>query len=198
MHSTTGANNNEGQFQDPDPAVPTPGTVIDAPWLNGVQGELLAIILAASIVPSAADATQVLQALRSGLALTPAVHYVGDPSEPIFLSASGPNGGWANVSGARKLAFWRDAAGMVHVEGTVIGNTHGGGSEVFFLPAAYAPLSQVGGIAVASSAQNSACTATVLPGGGGGTAALFISGPSTSSDTYFVQVAYYPGVAVAP
>ena len=58
---------NNNLFSDGNPATGTLGTLVDAEWLNGVQGELLAIIQAAGITPGVAT-DQVLTAINKLIA----------------------------------------------------------------------------------------------------------------------------------
>lgn len=53
------------QFVDEDPVTGTPGSLIPASWGNAVTQELLAVIQAASLVPSEANNAQLLQAIKS-------------------------------------------------------------------------------------------------------------------------------------
>lgn len=54
----------EGYFTEGNPGTGTPATVISADWLNGVQEELVGVIVAAGLDPSGSDLGQVLKALK--------------------------------------------------------------------------------------------------------------------------------------
>lgn len=58
------ASGTPGYFTGGDPAVPTPPTDVPVDWLNMIQEELVAIVLAAGIDLSKADRGQVLAAIR--------------------------------------------------------------------------------------------------------------------------------------
>jgi hypothetical protein len=63
-----------------------------------------------------------------------AVHFVGTTGEPTFEN------GWTNYTatpGWSKAGFWKDAFGVVHLEGTITGGTTG--ATAFTLPAGYRP-----------------------------------------------------------
>jgi hypothetical protein len=64
MYRTDAPNNNAGQFQDQDPQTGTPGTVVDAPWLNAVQEELAYLIEQQGIVLAKGNSTQVRLAVQ--------------------------------------------------------------------------------------------------------------------------------------
>src|ERR1017187_2920774 len=52
-----------GFFQNGNPGANIPATIVDADWLNTVQEELMAVILAAGLTPSKTNRGQLLQAL---------------------------------------------------------------------------------------------------------------------------------------
>lgn len=54
-----------GYFTEGDPQTATPATVVSADWLNTVQEELIAILLAAGIDPDKADRDQVVTAIKA-------------------------------------------------------------------------------------------------------------------------------------
>ena len=62
MHNIDAAGNNDGTFRDPTPP-DVQGTVVDAAWLNAVQGELVNVIEAAGISLAKGDHTQLLAAI---------------------------------------------------------------------------------------------------------------------------------------
>jgi hypothetical protein len=51
-------------FSAGEPATNTKGTVVTAAWLNGVQEEIVNVILAAGLVPDGADLAQLTQAIK--------------------------------------------------------------------------------------------------------------------------------------
>lgn len=53
-----------GYFTEGNPQTATPPTTVSADWLNGIQEELLSILVAAGITPSKTNLGQVLAALR--------------------------------------------------------------------------------------------------------------------------------------
>jgi hypothetical protein len=64
MDRTSAPGTVDGLFSAGNPFESIASTVVDAVWLNGVQEELVAIIEAAGIVPSAATKNQVLAAIQ--------------------------------------------------------------------------------------------------------------------------------------
>lgn len=65
MDRINGAGHVNRMFVNEDAAINRPGTDVTPDWLNAVQEELIAVILAAGIVPSNANLTQLLTALRT-------------------------------------------------------------------------------------------------------------------------------------
>lgn len=55
----------EGYFTEGDPSVSTPATLVRADWLNAVQEELRAIVVAGGLTPSKTTLNQVLQAIQN-------------------------------------------------------------------------------------------------------------------------------------
>ena len=62
MHNIDAAGNDSGTFRDPTPP-DVQGTVVDAAWLNAVQGEVVNVIEAAGIALTKGDHTQLLAAI---------------------------------------------------------------------------------------------------------------------------------------
>lgn len=54
-----------GKFVDENPGAGTPGSLIPSAWGNAVTDEVLAVIAGAGLVPSEADLTQLLRAIRT-------------------------------------------------------------------------------------------------------------------------------------
>jgi hypothetical protein len=54
-----------GKFVDEDPLAGTPGSLIPSAWGNSVTDEMLNVIQAAGLVPTEADLTQLLKAIRA-------------------------------------------------------------------------------------------------------------------------------------
>lgn len=65
---TPAAAGTPGYFTNGNPATSTPSTVVDADFLNMVQEELMAIVVAASITPSKTTRNQVLTAINALIA----------------------------------------------------------------------------------------------------------------------------------
>ncbi|WP_175795976.1 hypothetical protein [Burkholderia anthina] len=62
---TPSAAGTPGYFTGGNPATGQSATIVDADWLNMIQGELLSIVSAAGITPSKSTYNQVLQAIRA-------------------------------------------------------------------------------------------------------------------------------------
>ena len=77
MQRTTAQNNVAQRFSDNDPA-----TVVDAAWLNGVQEELIKLIVAAGLTPDAEQTDQVLTALAHHVATLEFYTAAAAPSGP--------------------------------------------------------------------------------------------------------------------
>jgi len=66
----------------------------------------------------------------------PAVQLIGGVGEPAFKN------GWKNYSGAwSRAGFWKDASGVVHLQGTLSGRK--AGKVVFQLPIGYRPAADI-------------------------------------------------------
>ncbi|MCP1488000.1 hypothetical protein J3D48_004313 [Pseudomonas fluorescens] len=55
----------DGKFVDENPLAGTPGSLIPSAWGNAITGEVLNVILASGQIPSEADTSQLLKAIRS-------------------------------------------------------------------------------------------------------------------------------------
>lgn len=63
------------------------------------------------------------------------IHYIGRDGEPAFTNA------WVNYApGSAEAAFWKDATGLVHVQGLIKSGTVG--QAAFTLPPGYRPTTQ--------------------------------------------------------
>lgn len=88
-----------GYFQDGEPSVGAPGTVVPADWLNSVQEEILGVVEAAEITPERGNNGQLLEALRR--LMVQSIYQVGD----IYMSmvsddpAKRFGGKWERISG---------------------------------------------------------------------------------------------------
>ena len=67
MYPIDGPGAVEGQFTEGNPSIGQAATQVSADWLNRIQEELLAIVLAAGITPDSEDNAQVLAALAEFL-----------------------------------------------------------------------------------------------------------------------------------
>ena len=67
MYPIDGPGAVDGQFTDGSPSTGQEATMVTAAWLNRIQEELLAIVLAAGITPDSEDNAQVLAAISSVL-----------------------------------------------------------------------------------------------------------------------------------
>lgn len=103
-----------GLFIDGDPFNGVAGTVLTADWLNDIQEELLAVIVAAGIVPDGAQRTQILAAITKLMA-TATTQNAGDKStkvatdEFVFKAIAGI--AIINVAGAANRALTADESG---------------------------------------------------------------------------------------
>ena len=77
-------------FKDGDLAQAIPATDLNAAWFNGAQEELLALIEAAGLVPSAATLNQVAMALQTGKLWTAVIaHAVTNALLGVWVIATG-------------------------------------------------------------------------------------------------------------
>lgn len=113
-----------GFFTEGDPAVGTPATVVTDDWMNAVQGEIEAVVVAGGLSLAKPDNTQMLQAIR---ALVAAAMPAG--AVQPFARATAPLG-WLVCDGA---AVSRSAYPVLWA---AIGTTFGAGdgSTTFTLP----------------------------------------------------------------
>lgn len=98
MYQIDSAGNVSGQWSNGNPAIPTPGTILDATWMNMLQAELLAILTAASISPVKGTNNQVLTALQA-LFLKSGTPTLNGPS--YAANWGNPSAGFAQVSAYR-------------------------------------------------------------------------------------------------
>lgn len=92
-----------GYFSDGDPGTGEAATIVTSDWLNGVQGELLAVIEAGGLTPDKSDNTQLLAAIMA-----------------LMASASAPTGVVQYRAGASAAPGWLIA------NGSTIGDTSSG------------------------------------------------------------------------
>jgi hypothetical protein len=110
----------------------------------------------------------------------PAVLPVGSAGEPAFRN------GWKNYGGAwSRAGFWKDASGVVHLQGTLTGKK--AGKVAFQLPVGYRPAADIFTVAAAG---NQSTSIEILANGeiliiGSGAVGLdgltFLAGPSTTT-----------------
>lgn len=103
-------------------ALPLPYTITDPPAADPIQGNFEAL-------------KQQFPLSRKHMKMEES-HIVGAAGEPAFQNS------WVNYDlptyyGAQ---FWKDALGLVHVEGMIKNGTVGFGITAFVLPAGYRPL----------------------------------------------------------
>lgn len=122
MHKTDAANNVAGAFVDKVPGV-SPGTIVDAPFLNAVQDELCNFIEARGVTLAKGTNTQLTTALAAVTRVAPtmAANWTSGPS-------SGP-----------AVFYYKDATGRVSLEGTCSHATDGDGVDIFTLPVGFRP-----------------------------------------------------------
>lgn len=100
-----------GKFVDENTSTGVVGSLIPSAWGNGVTDEILAVILAAGIVPSEADHTQLLAALKGRLigvqVITTSGVYtptLGTKSVVVELSGGSGSSGATAATGASTIA----------------------------------------------------------------------------------------------
>lgn len=172
-----------GYWTDGDAASGTPATVIDPDWLNSIQEELVAIVLASGLSLSKTDRAQVMAALRILMrgsipifsapgSFTATVPIWATSADVIVTGAGGGSGGSpggqaSGGGGAGGTAFKRitgltpgASIPIVVGAGGAAGDTSGSGSTA-------------NGAAGGSSSFGAYCSAT---GGGGGL--IYSAGPA--------------------
>lgn len=121
-----------GMWDEGNPSVPRLPTQFSAEFMNHVQEELAAVVLAAGLTLDKTNRGQLLAALAVG----PTLHYVGDSGEPAF------NTTWSQPTSTTsvKLVYGKRRDGRVFVEGSA-DRTGVGASEtlIFTLPVGYRP-----------------------------------------------------------
>lgn len=65
MRRTNGEHNDNGRFRPGNPLTGVRGTRVDAEWLNGVQEEIVNVILAAGLEPDGSSERQLVQAIQT-------------------------------------------------------------------------------------------------------------------------------------
>lgn len=138
------AKNSVGPKQLKKNAVTTPkiknGAITGAKIKDGAIGGAKVNAGSLGTVPSA----QTAQSAQTANALAPPEpwHEIGKPGEPAFLN------GWSNwEAGSAFAAFYRDAGGVVHLQGQL--GTSNDGTAAFFLPSGFRPAAVLGFRAVA-------------------------------------------------
>jgi hypothetical protein len=101
MYSIDSAGNVSGQWSNGNPAIPTPGTVLDATWMNMLQAELLAILTAFGVTPVKGTNNQVLASLNAA---------------PTTHGPASMNAAWTNTS----LVQYRKLQSEYCIEGAAI------------------------------------------------------------------------------
>lgn len=100
-------------------ALPLPFTITDPPEADAIQANFEAI-------------KKEFPLSRKAMSVE-APHVVGSSGEPAF------QGTWVNFNVATftPLRFWKDAMGLVHIQGLVMNGV--AGTTIFILPAGYRP-----------------------------------------------------------
>nr|WP_314074898.1 hypothetical protein [uncultured Roseococcus sp.] len=163
-----------GYFSAGNPISGTPATVVDADWLNFVQEELIAFLVAAGIAPDRTNLTQVLAACRSMFA------------GRLWVFAN--TGTLVVPAGITKLKFtvWGGgASGASTADGNYLGGGGGGGGYGEGLydvtPGASLPITVGNGGANANAGQASSVGSFISalggnPGWAGSSAGIGIGG----------------------
>ena len=122
----------DNRFTEGDPTIPIAATTVTAAWLNGVQEELVAILVAAGIAPNKASNVQVLSAILDLIADSTPLAKVGTPGlvmpdgTTIVIDATGKISTKAQsmdpVGGIRFFEDEAPRAGYVPCLGTTISN----------------------------------------------------------------------------
>jgi hypothetical protein len=150
----------EGYFTEGDPATGVPATQVRASWLNRIQEELRAIVVAAGLAPSKTSYTQVLAAITA--LMTPGQTLAGN--------------------GYRKFP-----GGLILQWGTVVTDASGNATTSF--PIAF-PLNLYGVVASASSSAGTVITNVYNSGGASIMTTLLVKttaggSPISSTVNYF-------------
>lgn len=103
------------------------GVQVDASTLGTVPSAQTAKIAGSATTAGSAD-------IARSLGPSEPWHVVGDPGEPKFLAS------WFSIGTSYgPVSFYKDQAGIVHLEGPAGGGSGIGGEEIFKLPAGFRP-----------------------------------------------------------
>lgn len=201
MHRIDASGNVAGEFTDGDPGTNTPATVVDSPWLNDVQEELVNAVLSAGIALVKGTQTQLRDAILS-LARRPNLGAWPKRQNSDSFSAGGNERGlwylgglWIALSGdaahAAKIvtspdSFWwtsrtHPLGSTDYPNGVAIGGDNGsyvivaGNGKILTSPDGFTWTSQTSGVAVALN--DVACDGAqfVAVGGDGSTPVILTS-----------------------
>ncbi len=127
MHRTTGDANVANLFDEGDPEEPRQPTQIDASWLNDVQEEICNAIEEAGITLVEGTQDQLIDAI-------PVI------TQQFTITRTSPSS-FANswVDGGVPAKYYKDSAGLVHLEGSVTHPSDGNSVEIFTLPTGFRP-----------------------------------------------------------
>lgn len=131
-----------GYFSNGNPAAGVPATILDDWWLNQVQEEILAVILAAGLTPNKMDTTQLLQALRflifpGKIPITAATDFYLSPTGSDATGSGSSGAPWATL----QYAYNWIVANTVNLGGFTIRLNMANGTYTAPLNATVAPLS---------------------------------------------------------
>lgn len=166
----------DNKFTDGDPVGGVASTIVDAAWLNDVQENIIAVLIAAGVAPTKGRAADLLDSIRK-VALGRVLNIRVITATTVYTPTPGTTSVYGKIisgggagGGAPSTATGNTAAGL--------GGSAGGISEFYF------PVSTIsgqtitigaGGTGVANSAGNNGGTSSIggvisVPGGQGGSA----------------------------
>jgi len=142
MHRTDGTGHVDNKFTDGNPATGTPGTKVEKEWLNAVQEELCNLLegMGVTLVKgtwnqllgacvAAATAQKIVRRDSAGRAAFADPAAAGDAATkgyvdgkfttPGWTALPTPDASWTAGTGVNAPSYWKDAAGIVHLKGTI-------------------------------------------------------------------------------
>ncbi len=168
MHRTDGDANVSNLFSDGDVSIPRPPTQVDKDWLNAVQEQLCNFITGRGITLVKGSNDQLTTALAAVTRVNATL-------------ASG----WTGAASIYPVPrYYKDAVGVVHLEGSAAHSSDGAGVTMFTLPTGFRPASNF--TCVVQQSDTSLCRLTI--GSDGTVTPATLTGTGTAVGTNQVHI----------